>query len=127
LHQKFGAMSENHSTVTDLFGSVVYDAVLTFDIVLKTKNLVDFPYSKHQQFLYKTIKEMHGQGLNFIQISSWLNNHHHKTHYGHIFTNNHCFALLKKGRIREERETSKPVVNYDNFALKLIPKGIRKT
>ena len=60
-------------------------------------------YSEHQQYLYDTIKELHGKGLGYRKISNWFNERDIKTTRGSEFKGNYVFSILKKGKIREER------------------------
>ena len=63
-------------------------------------------YSEHQQYLYDTIKELHGKGLGYRKISNWFNERDIKTPRGNEFKGNYVFSILKKGIIREERMNS---------------------
>ena len=60
-------------------------------------------YSEHQQYLYDTIKELHGKRLGYRKISNWFNEQDIKTPRGNEFKGNYVYSILKKGRIREER------------------------
>ena len=67
------------------------------------KNLNNYFYSEHQQYLYDTIKELHRKGLGYRKISNWFNERNIKTPRGSEFKGNYVYSILKKGRIREER------------------------
>ena len=67
------------------------------------KNLNNYFYSEHQQYLYDTIKEFHQKGLGYRKISNWFNERNIKTPRGSVFQGNYIYSILKKGRIREER------------------------
>jgi len=96
----------NHSTVTDLSERVKCEPsniFLQFTITVSSSNLNNYFYSEHQQYLYDTIKELHGKGLGFRKISNWFNERGIKTPRGSEFKGNYVFSILKKGKIREER------------------------
>ena len=76
---------------------------LLFDINITDKNLNNYFYSEHQQYLYDTIKELHGKGLGYRKISNWFNERNIKTPRGSEFKGNYVYSILKKGRVREER------------------------
>ena len=46
---------------------------LLFDVNITDKNLNNYFYSEHQQYLYDTIKEFHQKGLGYRKISNWFN------------------------------------------------------
>ena len=95
-----------YSTVTDLSERVKCETLnifLQFTITVSSSNLNNYFYSEHQQYLYDTIKELHGKGLGYRKISNWFNERNIKTPRGSEFQGNYVFSILKKGRIREER------------------------
>ena len=95
-----------YSTVTDLSERVKCETLnifLQFTITVSSSNLNNYFYSEHQQYLYDTIKELHGKGLGYRKISNWLNERDIKTPRGSEFQGNYVYSILKKGRIREER------------------------
>ena len=76
---------------------------IEFTVTVSSSNLNNYFYSEHQQYLYDTIKELHGKGLGYRKISNWFNERNIKTPRGSEFKGNYVFSILKKGRIREER------------------------
>ena len=99
-------MVKNHSTVTKSLSREDYSrrkVNLLFDINITENNLNNYFYSEHQQYLYDTIKELHGKGLGYRKISNWFNERDIKTPRGSEFQGNYVFSILKKGRIRGER------------------------
>ena len=76
---------------------------MLFDIDIIEKNLNNYFYSEHQQYLYNTIKKLHQKGLGYQNISNWFNERNIKTPRGSEFKNNSVYSILKKGKIREER------------------------
>ena len=76
---------------------------IEFTVTVSSSNLNNYFYSEHQQYLYDTIKELHGKGLGYRNISNWFNERDIKTPRGSEFKGNYVFSILKKGRIREER------------------------
>jgi hypothetical protein len=51
-----------------------------------SSNLWTSPYSDYQQEVYDLIKTKHDEGLNFVQISDWLNDNEYKTPRGKVFS-----------------------------------------
>ena len=95
-----------YSTVTDLSEREELDSLnylIEFTVTVSSSNLNNYFYSEHQQYLYDTIKELHGKGLGYRKISNWLNERNIKTPRGNEFKGNYVFSILKKGKIREER------------------------
>lgn len=76
---------------------------IEFTVTVSSSNLNNYFYSEHQQYLYNTIKQLHGKGLGYQKISNWFNERDIKTPRGSEFKGNYVFSILKKGRIREER------------------------
>ncbi len=96
----------HYSTVTKSLSREDYSrrkVNLLFDINITENNLNNYFYSEHQQYLYDTIKGLHGKGLGYRKISNWFNERDIKTPRGSEFKGNYVFSILKKGRIREER------------------------
>ena len=109
IKEVFGTKSvvQNHSTVTDLSERVKCETsniFLQFTVTFSSSNLNNYFYSEHQQYLYDTIKKLHGEGLGYSKISNWFNERDIKTPRGSEFQGNYVYSILKKGRIREERE-----------------------
>ena len=97
---------QTYSTVTKSLSREDYSrrkVNMLFDINITDKNLNNYFYSKHQQYLYDTIKELHGEELGYRKISNWFNERNIKTPRGGEFKGNYVFSILKKGKIREER------------------------
>ena len=96
----------NHSTVTKSLSREDYSrrkVNLLFDVNITDKNLNNYFYSEHQQYLYDTSKKNYGEGLGYRKISNWFNERNIKTPRGNEFKGNYVFSILKKGKIREER------------------------
>jgi len=96
----------NYSTVTKSLSREDYSGRkvnLLFDINITDKNLNNYFYSEHQQYLYDTSKKLYGEGLGYRKISNLFNELDIKTTRGNEFKGNYVFSILKKGKIREER------------------------
>jgi len=50
----------------DEFDSFQY--FIEFTVTVSSSNLNNYFYSEHQQYLYNTIKELHGKGLGYRKI-----------------------------------------------------------
>ena len=97
---------QNYSTVTKSLSREDYSrrkVNLLFDVNITDKNLNNYFYSEHQQYLYDTSKKLYGEGLGYRKISNWFNEQNIKTPRGSKFKGNYVFSILKKGKIREER------------------------
>ena len=76
------SMVQNHSTVTNLSERDELDSFqyfIEFTVTVSSSNLNNYFYSEHQQYLYDTIKELHGNGLGYRKISNWFNERGIKT------------------------------------------------
>ena len=103
---RYQPKTPHYSTVTKSLWREDYSrrkVNLLFDINITEKNLNNYFYSEHQQYLYDTIKELHEKGLGYRKISNWFNERNIRTPRGREFKGNYVFSILKKGRIREER------------------------
>ena len=92
---------------------------IEFTVTVSSSNLNNYFYSEHQQYLYDTIKELHGKGLGYRKISNWFNERDIKTPRGSEFKENYVFSILKKGRIREERIKQESKWEIKNVKLKI--------
>ena len=92
---------------------------IEFTVTVSSSNLNNYFYSEHQQYLYDTIKELHGKGLGYRKISNWFNERDIKTPRGSEFKGNYVFSILKKGRIREERINQESKWVIKNVKLKI--------
>ena len=101
----------------DEFDSFQY--FIEFTVTVSSSNLNNYFYSEHQQYLYDTIKELHGKGLEYRKISNWFNERYIKTPRGSEFKGNYVFSILKKGRIREERINKESKWEIKNVKLKI--------
>ena len=113
---------QNHSTVTDLSEREELDSLnyfIEFTVTVSSSNLNNYFYSEHQQYLYNTIKQLHGKGLGYQKISNWFNERDIKTPRGSEFKGNYVFSILKKGRIREERINQESKWEIKNVKLKI--------
>ena len=93
----------NYSTVIESFptlldrNSVSQGYSLRFSLELTSANLWLPPYSTYQQELFDLISKLHDEdGLNFKQISDWLNDHHYLTPRGHTFMQKHVWSIYQK-------------------------------
>ena len=92
---------------------------IEFTVTVSSSNLNNYFYSEHQQYLYDTIKELHGKGLGYRKISNWFNERDIKTQRGSEFKGNYVFSILKKGRIREVRINQESKWEIKNIKLKI--------
>ena len=94
--------------------------IVEFTVTVSSSNLNNYFYSEHQQYLYDTIKELHGKGLGYKKISNWFNERDIKTPRGSEFKGNYVFSILKKGKVREERINQESKWEIKNMNLKFI-------
>ena len=79
---------------------------LLFDIDIMETNLNFYPkYNSHQTYLFNKSIELQKSGLGYRRISKWFNENNILTIKGKEFKPNHVCSLLKKGKIREGRNT----------------------
>jgi hypothetical protein len=70
---------------------------LTMVLVITSPNLWMSPYSEYQQTLFGIIQHKHEvEGLNFVQISDWLNENHYQTPRGKVFTQSLAWSMYTK-------------------------------
>jgi hypothetical protein len=70
---------------------------LTMVIQVSSPNLWTSPYGENQQTLFGIIKTKHEEeGMNFVQISDWLNENQFKTPRGKVFTQSHVWSMYTK-------------------------------
>ena len=97
----------------DEFDSFQY--FIEFTVTVSSSNLNNYFYSEHQQYLYDTIKELHGKGLGYRKISNELNHHNIKSPQGKKFYPSLVQSIWKK-IVSREKVMSKPVVSeYRDF------------
>ena len=100
-------MVPNHSTVTNLSERDELDFLnyfIEFTVTVSSSNLNNYFYSEHQQYLYDTIKELHGKGLGYRRISHILFERGYRSvRTKSVLHNNYVYSIYKKGKIREER------------------------
>ena len=84
---------------------------LSMVVVITSPNLWMSPYSEHQQTLFGIIQHKHEvEGMNFVQISDWLNENHYKTPRGKVFNQSLAWSIYTKKmrslkRFSRENET----------------------
>ena len=70
---------------------------LRLNVQLVSSNLWTSTYSPHQQRIFEIIKRLHeGDGWNFVQISSWLNDNGYLSPRGKVFRQNHVWSIYEK-------------------------------
>lgn len=88
---------------------------LSMVLEITSPNLWMSPYSDHQQTLFGIIQHKHEvEGLNFVQISEWLNENLYKTPRGKVFTQSHVWSIYTKKKRsiqRFSRENDTQVVS----------------
>jgi hypothetical protein len=82
---------------------------LTMVIRITSSNLWTSPYSDHQQKLFDIIREQHeDKGMNFVQISNWLNENNYLTPRGKVFSQPLAWSMYTKKQ-RSINRFSRPV------------------
>ena len=78
--------------------------VFRLTVRLYSSNLWVSPYTPYQQKIYDLTCLKHEQeGLNFQQISDWLNNQNYLTPRGKTFTQSHVWSIYTKKKKSIER------------------------
>ena len=98
---------------------------LTMVLRVTSSNLWTSPYSDYQHKLFDIIREKHEEeGLNFVQISDWLNKNKYKTPRGKVFTPGHVWSIYTK-KIRNEkrfsRESTSEIIGSNFDVVNLVP------
>lgn len=91
-----------------------------FSVDYYSGSLIDKVYTPHQQFLFDTICRLYDdEGLNYKQISDWMNLHNHKTPRGHTFTHKHTWSIhmKKKRSIKRSEHKLEPTISDLSFGL----------
>jgi len=85
------------------------------------------PYSFYQQELFSLICKLHEEdGMNFKQVSDWLNGNGYKSPRGKVFQENHVWSIyIKKQRSNQRfsREYDPEVTDMKVDVVDYIPKG----
>jgi hypothetical protein len=88
---------------------------LTMVLVITSPNLWMSPYSEYQQTLFGIIQHKHEvDGMNFVQISDWLNENHYQTPRGKVFNQSLAWSIYTKKKRsiqRFSRENDTEVVS----------------
>jgi hypothetical protein len=70
---------------------------LTMIIRITSSNLWTSPYNDYQQKLFDIIRELHeDKGLNFVQISNWMNENNYLTPRGKVFSQPLVWSMYTK-------------------------------
>ena len=70
---------------------------ILLNVQLVSSNLWTSTYSPNQQRIFDIIKRLHeGDGWNFVQISSWLNDKGYLSPRGKVFLENHVWSIYMK-------------------------------
>ncbi|MHA8050876.1 hypothetical protein V7S79_07145 [Aquirufa sp. ROCK-SH2] len=78
-------------------------------IRVSSPNLWTSPYNDHQQKLFEIIREQHeDKGMNFVQISNWLNENNYLTTRGKVFSHPLAWSMYTKKQ-RSIKRFSRPV------------------
>ena len=99
----------NYSTVMNVFPFPTENTThrhhqLKLSVQLLSSNLWTSPYSPYQQKLFNIISQKHEEdGLNFKEISDWLNENSYLTPRRKIFKQNHVWSIYKKKQRSIER------------------------
>lgn len=82
---------------------------LSMVIRVSSPNLWLSPYSEYQQKLFDIIREQHeDKGMNFVQISDWLNENNYLTSRGKVFSQPLAWSMYTKKK-RSINRFSRPV------------------
>jgi len=99
----------NYSTVTKSLSREDFSkrkVNLLFDINIMETNLNFYPkYNSHQTYLFNKSIELQKSGLGYRRISKWFNENNILSIMEKEFKPNHVSSILKKGKVRYERNT----------------------
>lgn len=98
---------------------------LTMVIQVTSSNLWTSPYNDYQQEVFDIIRSKHeDEGLNFVQISDWLNENKYLTPRGKVFTQPHAWSIYtkkKRSMKRFSREYDPEVINTGVDVVNYVP------
>ena len=63
---------------------------------------------------------MHDLGIGYRMIAYWLNEHGYTTPRGHEFKNTHVFSVLKKKKVRDERQNKRYELEIGKLSMILL-------
>ena len=63
---------------------------------------------------------MHKSGIGYRRIAHWLNEHGYTTARGHEFKNTHVFSILKKKKVRDERQNKRYELEIGKLSMILL-------
>ena len=66
------------------------------------------------------MKTMYDSNIGYRRIAYWLNEHGFKTPTGHEFRNTHVFSILKKKRVRDERQNKRYELEMGKLSVILL-------
>jgi hypothetical protein len=98
---------------------------LTMVLRVSSSNLWTSPYSEYQKQIFEIICNKHDvEGLNFVQISNWLNDNGYKSPRGKVFTQSHVWSIYTKKKRsieRFSREFEPEVISTDLDIVNYVP------
>jgi len=83
-------------------------------VELRVANMWCPPYNTYQKELFGIITKLHDQGMDFKQISDWLNHSGYKTPRGKTFMEQHAWSIYTKKNksIRRFGREFEPRITY---------------
>ena len=93
---------------------------MTFTVKITAPCLKKIRYSPYQQVLWKIIRDKHKTGMGYRRISDWLNEHGYTTPREHEFKNTHVFSILKKKKVRNERQNKRYELQIGKLSMILL-------
>ena len=100
---------------------------VSFNISITTTKLWESNYSEYQQYLFNRIceyKDNNVTSIGYRKISKIFNEEGLRTSRGKIFKNTHIHSIFKKGKIREERNNRKDIVEISQVTIEELKKNI---
>ena len=89
-------------------------------MVLQASHLWYSIFSDYQESLHRLIMTMHDSGMDYRKIAYWLNEHGYTTPRGHEFKNTHVFSILKKKKVRDERQNKRYELEIGKLSMILL-------
>ena len=96
------------------------EGYLRCTVTFKASHLWYSHYSDYQESLHHLIKTMHDAGIGYRRIAYWLNEHGYTTPRGHEFKNTHVFSILKKKKVRDERQNKRYELQMGKLSMILL-------
>ena len=100
------------------------DLFFSFDLTTVSSSLKNQNYSEYQYFLHSTILDLFNKGMNFTEITNYLNEKGIKTIRGKTFKNVHTHSIIKKKRLIDDKFNREFPSEISNCSIQYFDKNL---